>query len=281
METKMECNPKQIVGLMLVRNDDRFVGQALRNVVEFCDKVIVLENSSTDRTPEIVREIASSSDGKVEIHRILDVSESHAFVLPFVGKPVWMLAVDGDEVYDPSGLVQLRLRIQQGEYDGYWRLYGHVLNVSCLDRQRRKARGYDSPPGHPMTKLYNMEAIQSWEGAPQRLHGGTMTLKPEWNLKDGVYAFFHHVEWAESPFRCLHMVFVRRSSKQISALLRLCPADVIHQRFLGVNPWNRAKVWLHRGWMVLRRKTGKDLAYRRGPLVEREILSFFSTKGTR
>ncbi len=265
---------RQILGLMLVRNDDRFVGQALRNVLDFCDNVIVLEHCSTDRTLEILTDIASTTGGKVEIHRIRDVAESHDFVLPWIGRPIWMLAVDGDEVYDPSGLVQLRRRIQQGEFDGYWRLYGHVLNVTRLNPQRGLARGHTSPPGHPMTKLYHLGAIQSWVGAPQRLHGGTMALKPEWDLKKGVYAFFHHVEWEESPFRCLHMVFVRRSSRQESFLPRLSPADVLQHKVLGVDIWARAKVWLYREWMLLRRKSGKDLAYRKGPLVEKETHPF-------
>ena len=267
---------RRIYGLMLVRNDDRFAGQALRNVIHFCDRVIVLDHASTDRTLKILTEIAANADGKVEIHQICDVAESHDFVLPLIGQSVWMLAVDGDEVYDPSGLAHLRHRIQQGEFDGYWRLYGHVLNVIKLDHKKGLAWGYASPPSHPMTKLYHLKAIQSWEGAPQRLHGGTMTLKPEWHLKERVYAFFHHVEWAASPFRCLHMVFVRRSSNDHSLMPRLSPADVLHHQFLGVNRWARAKVWLYRGWMALRRKSGKDLAYRKGPRVERETCGFFS-----
>ena len=67
---------------MLVRNDDRFVGQALRNVLGFCDKVLVLDHASTDHTLERVEEVALSFGKKIEIHRIADVVESHAFVLP-------------------------------------------------------------------------------------------------------------------------------------------------------------------------------------------------------
>jgi len=31
----------QIVGNMLVRNEDVFIERAIRNVVEFCDKIII------------------------------------------------------------------------------------------------------------------------------------------------------------------------------------------------------------------------------------------------
>ena len=275
MEIETGNNGKQIIGLMLVRNDDRFVGQALRNVLGFCDKVLVLDHASTDHTLERVEAVAASCREKVEVHRIADVEESHAFVLPFVGKPVWLLAVDGDEIYDPSGLARLRHDMLRGEYDRFWRLYGHVLNVTHLDSKRKQAKGYSSPPGHSMTKLYNMEAIESWEGAPQRLHGGTMVLKPQWDLKSGIHAFFHRTGWEESLFRCLHMVFVRRSSRQITTLVRLCPADLLHHRSLGVTPWERAKLWSYWVWMALRRKSGKDKVYRKGPLVERDAEPFF------
>ena len=275
MEIEKDNNGKQIIGLMLVRNDDRFVEQALRNVLGFCDKVLVLDHASTDHTLERVEKVAVSFGKQIEIHRIVDVEESHAFVLPFVGKPVWLLAVDGDEIYDPSGLARLRLCILRGEFDGFWRLYGHVLNVTHLDSERKQAKGYASPPGHSMTKLYNMEAIQSWVGAPQRLHGGTMVLKPQWDLKSGIHAFFHRTGWEESLFRCLHMVFVRRSSRQITTLVRLCPADLLHHRSLGVTPWERAKLLSYWVWIALRRKSGKDKVYRKGPLVERDAEPFF------
>ena len=271
-----EAGSPRIIGLMLVHNDDRFVGRALLNILEFCDQVIVLDHISTDRTPEILGKIAAAAGGKVELHRIENVAESHAFVLPFVGRPAWMLAVDGDELYDPVGLARLRPRLLSGEFRGYWRLYGHVLNATRLNAKKGTAKGHLSPPGHPMTKLYNMEAIESWVDAPQRLHGGTMTLRPRWNVRDGVYAFFHHVEWAESPFRCLHMVFVRRSSMRAPLFPRLSPADVIHAQVLGVDAWARAKVWAYHLWMAWRRKSGKDVAYRKGPQVELHASAFFS-----
>lgn len=281
MEIEQGNKGKQIIGLMLVRNDDRFAGQALRNVLGFCDKVLVLDHASTDHTLERVEAVALPYGEKVEIHRIADVEESHSFVLPFVGKPVWLLAVDGDEIYDPAGLARLRHGVLRGEYDGFWRLYGHVLNVTHLDLKQKRAKGYSSPPGHSMTKLYNMEAIQSWEGAPQRLHGGVMILKPQWDLKSGIFAFFHQTEWEESMFRCLHMVFVKRSSRQITTLVRLCPADLLHHRSLGVTPWEKTKLWLYWIWMALRRKSGKDKVYRKGPLVERDAVPFFEDGNSR
>lgn len=274
MNSSASFGPRRVIGLMLVKNEDRFVGQALRNVLGFCDRVIVLDNASRDRTPEIVADLAAKVRGKIEIHRIENVGESHAYVLPFLGSRSWMLAVDGDEIYDPQGLVRLRRRLLDGEFDSFWRLYGHVLNAAKWSATSNIAKGYASPPGHPMTKLYNLEAIRSWTGADQRLHGGRMELKDSWDEKKGVYAFFHHVEWDQSDFRCLHMVFVKRSSLQRGAT-KWSPADVQHRQSMGTTRWTRFKLRAYNAWIAMRRRTGKDIAYRKGPLVERSTDPFF------
>ena len=39
-----------IVGIVLVRNEDVFVEQAIRNVAAFCDRIHVADHVSTDRT---------------------------------------------------------------------------------------------------------------------------------------------------------------------------------------------------------------------------------------
>ncbi len=48
-----------IIGLMLVKNEDRFVKQALVNILCFCDHIYVEDNWSEDRTFDIVNDLAS------------------------------------------------------------------------------------------------------------------------------------------------------------------------------------------------------------------------------
>ena len=45
----------QIVGIVLVRNEDVFVEQAIRNVAAFCDRIHALDHVSTDRTWDIAQ----------------------------------------------------------------------------------------------------------------------------------------------------------------------------------------------------------------------------------
>ena len=52
----------EIVGIMLVHNEDEFVEQALRNAAGFCDRVHVADHMSKDSTWDIVRAVASELD---------------------------------------------------------------------------------------------------------------------------------------------------------------------------------------------------------------------------
>ena len=40
----------EIIGIALVRNEDIFVERALRNTIDFCDRLIVADHQSTDGT---------------------------------------------------------------------------------------------------------------------------------------------------------------------------------------------------------------------------------------
>jgi hypothetical protein len=48
----------KIIGSVLVRNEDLYVEQAIRNVVDFCDRIHVVDHVSDDGTSEIVRALA-------------------------------------------------------------------------------------------------------------------------------------------------------------------------------------------------------------------------------
>src|SRR4026209_757772 len=97
----------KMVGISLVRNEDRFIRQALLNVADVCDRIVVAEHLSTDRTPAIREELSKQLDN-LEVVRISHSAESHTFVEDLAGTETWVLSVDGDELYDPGGLLHLR-----------------------------------------------------------------------------------------------------------------------------------------------------------------------------
>jgi len=97
----------QIVGVMLVHNEDVFVERALRNSAGFCDRIHVADHMSTDATWEILEAIAGELD-HVDAVRVRATGDSHALVEGYAGTDTWVFGIDGDELYDPAGLARLR-----------------------------------------------------------------------------------------------------------------------------------------------------------------------------
>lgn len=201
----------RIVGISLVRNEDLFLDRVLRNAFAFCDSMIIADHGSRDGTAAIGRRWAAAEDA-VDYVRLENAAESHDLIRPFAGTRTWIFAVDGDEIYDPSGLARLREAILRGDFDRYRQIYGHALHCDELDLETKEACGYLSPPCRTVTKLYNFGALEDWEGpCPERLHGGRIVFKPGYDASMNSN-LLHEMDWEESPFRCLHAVFLRRSS---------------------------------------------------------------------
>jgi len=219
----------RIVGIVLVQNDDVFVERAVRNVADFCDELILVDHRSSDGTPEILARLADELP-HAEAHSVRDPRNSHDLIAPLVGQAVWAFGVDGDEIYDPRGLPEMRERLLSGEFDRWFRLKGNVLHCDQLDLEAGVAHGWLAPPARSITKLFNFAALDSWGGeVPERLHGGTPVFRDSYHwestcmLRDGY-------EWRASPFRCLHTCFLPRSSAQPNHIARLNPPDRLKQR---------------------------------------------------
>ena len=54
MTTNRSSRRVRIVGSVLVRNEDTFVEQAIRNVVAFCDRIHVVDHCSTEDRKSVV-----------------------------------------------------------------------------------------------------------------------------------------------------------------------------------------------------------------------------------
>jgi Glycosyl transferase family 2 len=202
----------RIVGIVLVRNEDVYVEQAVRNVVGFCDRILVADHGSQDRTWEIVQGLAARY-ATIECRRIRKTGESHTWIQPYAGTRTWVFGVDGDEIYDPAGLARFRETLLGGELDRWWVVFGNVLNCMAIDRERREATGYLAPPCRSMTKLYNFHAITRWDGpCLERLHGGTPVFRAGFDASLRL-DLHEQASWDESAYRCLHTCFLRRSSR--------------------------------------------------------------------
>ena len=261
----------QIVGIALVRNEDIFVAQAITNVADFCDKIIILDNLSTDNTWQEIQRLRTKFS-HIEAHQIKDYRESHGYISSYAGSDTWVLGIDGDEVYDPTGLKRFRKQLLAGDFDDHWALFGNVVNCVELDCQRQKAKGYPSPPSRSMTKLFNFSALEAWHGPCERLHGGEKKFRVGFCENQRLSLNQRH-SWNESSFRCLHLCFVQRSTKeQRGTMSRLQPGEkpvwLKHLDRLGVG-------WLFSGVIQNVRSPWKDSKYRRGQMQSVDATIFF------
>jgi len=210
--------PVRIVGSVLVHNEDVFVERAIRNVADVCDRIYAFDHRSADRTWDILSTLAGELD-QLEVRRITRASESHRPLERYAGTPTWVLGVDGDELFDPSALARLRNELLAGGHADVFRLKGHVLNCEALDEQSSTAEGYMAPPSRPVTKLFNLAAVDSWPGASERLHDGRPEFRSGYGWESLRYLYDRG--WDDDPLRCLHVCFLRRSSLDDTARPRV------------------------------------------------------------
>ena len=202
----------EIIGIVLVRNEDLFVRQAVTNILDFCDRIVLVDNGSTDGTAGLLMQLASRHPDKCSYHRISHPSASHDLIKGFAGRDAWIFGVDGDEIYDSGRLAEFRPRLLAGEFSKHWMVRGNVLHCAELNQEAGQASGYLSPPSRSITKLYNFAAIDSWEGdTVERLHGGDIRFRPGFGHYDKCDLEQAH-DWDHAPLRCLHLCFLRRSS---------------------------------------------------------------------
>jgi hypothetical protein len=261
----------KIVGIFLVRNEDIFFEQAVLNVLDFCDRVLIADNYSTDQTWELALKLSSLYE-KIECHRITRTHDSHEMIKGYAGTDTWVFGVDGDEIYDPGGLKEFRKEIIAGKYDDWWVLFGNVLNCISFDLNKKEASGYLAPPCRSMTKLYNFKAITSWEGpCLERMLGGTPVFNKGYDLSLRLN-LHEKIFWERSSYRCLHTCFLRRSSLD-SAGGKDRPNPV---ELSGSNLWDKMGLGFLRTLVRGKKASWKKEKYLRGDLVTLDVSPFFS-----
>jgi hypothetical protein len=260
----------QIIGIFLVKNEDIFFERAVLNVVDFCDQILIADNYSSDRTWDIARNLAGGFT-KITCQRIKRTDDSHEMIKGYAGTDTWVFGVDGDEIYDPEGLVKFREEVRAGTYDNWWVLFGNVLNCTGLDLGKMEAKGHLAPPCRSMTKLYNFKAISSWEGpCLERMLGEPPIFQAGFDatLRLNLH---ERILWKESPYRCLHTCFLRRSSLDPSAGRdRPNPVELSSRYF-----WDRLGLGSLSKIVGNKKSLWKKEKYLRGPLVTLDVASFF------
>jgi len=266
---------------VLVRNEDVFVEQAIRNAVTFCDRIHAVDHMSTDATWEILQQLAQEFD-TLDVRRARHSRVSHEVLEPYAGTDTWVLRIDGDELYDPERLDELRGALQAGAHQDSFRVLGNVLHAVRLDPDMT-AHGYLSPPSRPISALFNFRSVSSWTGSLERLHSGRAAFVTGYSW-DAIYSLYQDYDWETSPLRCLHVCFLQRSSQDVDgdARANLGELDAYRRSPLGVAE-RAARRLLNRPAgspaqvaMRARGVSWKDAKYRRGECVAIDATPFLT-----
>lgn len=262
----------KIAGICLVRNDDRFLDQVIRNALAICDELILADHGSSDGTADICLRW-KAHDPRVSYYRIGHPSESHELIRPYAGTCTWVFGVDGDELYEPDRLRLLKSQLQSGRFADSWQVMGKVLHCVSYDEKKQIASGYLARPARPMTKLYNFSLIDDWEGpCSERMHHGRVVFR-DGRIEGAKDCAESELEWDDAVFRCLHMVFVQRSSIQKKG-------QVARPNIAEKNAWGMVSRLRYHLACVLGREPDsrtKQDAYIRGPLCTISTKPFFQT----
>ena len=209
----------EIIGICLFKNEDIYAKRVVSNIIDFCDKLIIIDNESTDDTLEIVRD-NFSRNFKVKIIRCSNHAQTGKYTYEFFKTKTFLFAVDGDEIYDPVGLERIRKDIKDGVYDSSWKISGNSFHVE--EWTDDWISGFTCPPNKHVVKLYNFNVIDDWIQG-ERLHGMGVSPYPSYIESQIDVKFCNEkgqpqnqiIPWGFSNLRCLHTCFMPRSSKDL------------------------------------------------------------------
>lgn len=262
----------RLVAIMLVRNEERFLDQAIANIHPHCDEVIIADSGSVDDTWKIAS--TWSQKPRVQAVRIDHPAASHDLIRPYFGTDTWIFAVDGDEIYDPEGLQRVRECIELERWNSHWMVIGHCIHVVGFKQDSGLARGFMSPPSRSITKLYNCASIDDWSDVKEeRLHGGKIHFRPGFSDRSRLDLRSKET-WDEASLRCLHMCFLQRSRAD-----RIRDGAAARWNIADQNRWGPSifyffqKIRINQ-WPLVRSAMKSD-KYRRGPCVEVSTRPFF------
>lgn len=104
----------RILGAMRIKNEEQWIRKSIESQLPICDKVLVLDDSSTDGTRDILREFGSRVVMVESPFTGVNEGRDKRFILAQLcaANPEWTLWIDGDEVLENLAPVLLRHELQ-------------------------------------------------------------------------------------------------------------------------------------------------------------------------
>lgn len=114
MRTSSDGGAMKLYAICLVKNEDDVIAQTLTHACQYCDKIFVIDNGSTDRTWDIVQELAKSQPVIVAYAQKIQPYDEGLRWLVYdahhreLTDQDWWLILDGDELLaeDPRPVIE-------------------------------------------------------------------------------------------------------------------------------------------------------------------------------
>lgn len=121
-----------VFGLLRIKNEARWIERVVRAILPLCEKVFILDDHSTDGTPDLCENLSD----KVFVFRsefdTMDESRDREFLLGKafecvppecsdgnIWSPFWALAIDGDELLESGGSEIIHKTLETGMAHAY------------------------------------------------------------------------------------------------------------------------------------------------------------------
>ncbi|MDI3257380.1 MAG: glycosyltransferase family 2 protein [Kyrpidia sp.] len=121
MRPVRKASGNRLTAMMQVRNEaDRYLETVLRELSEFVDDIVVVDDASSDGTPDLCRRFKKVSNLVILSESLFGrewMLRSLLWKVAVSTDPDWLLAVDADEVYEDRAKERLRGLIDQDRYD--------------------------------------------------------------------------------------------------------------------------------------------------------------------
>jgi glycosyltransferase involved in cell wall biosynthesis len=164
----------------VVKNEEHFIGYALRSVLPFVDTAIVFDTGSTDNTVAVVEEVAKEFPGKIIFEKKGPADKARHTTLrqEMIERTTtdWFMILDGDEVWTDRGMEESKQAIKQaGEMEclisPFYLCVGDIFHASSRGAYTIRGsvvhatpRFFKRAPGLRWSGEYNHDAVVDAEG---------------------------------------------------------------------------------------------------------------------
>lgn len=156
-----ELSGFSVLGVMRIKNESEWIRQSIESQLPVCDKVLVLDDHSTDDTRDIVRMFGARTALVQSPFEGVNEGRDKRFLLDVAvrAQPGWVLWIDGDEVLERTAPDVLRGEFARSQFSSlsfqvlyFWNYLDVYRSDGCYEsfwrRSAFRVRGQDAGAFH-------------------------------------------------------------------------------------------------------------------------------------